>query len=50
VTLGAIQPGKYADIIAVQGDPLANVAVLEHVKFVIKAGVVYRLDDAPVAR
>jgi imidazolonepropionase-like amidohydrolase len=43
--LGAIAPGKYADIVAVQGDPLANVAELEHVKFVMKAGVVYRQDD-----
>jgi imidazolonepropionase-like amidohydrolase len=48
--LGAIQPGKYADIIAVSGDPIANVAELEHVRFVMKAGVVYRQDDAPVAR
>jgi imidazolonepropionase-like amidohydrolase len=48
--LGAIQPGKYADIVAVDGDPLGNVAVLEHVKFVMKAGVVYRQDGAPVAR
>jgi imidazolonepropionase-like amidohydrolase len=48
--LGAIQPGKYADIIAVQGDPLANVAVLEHVKFVMKGGAVYRQDDLPVVK
>jgi len=48
--LGAIEPGKYADIIAVSGDPIANVAELEHVRFVMKAGVVYRQDDAPVAR
>jgi imidazolonepropionase-like amidohydrolase len=48
--LGAIQPGKYADIVAVDGDPLGNVAVLEHMKFVMKAGVVYRQDGAPIAR
>jgi imidazolonepropionase-like amidohydrolase len=48
--LGSIQPGKYADIVAVQGDPLSNVAVLEHIKFVMKAGTVYRQDDMPVAR
>ena len=48
--LGAIEPGKYADIVAVSGDPIANVAELEHVRFVMKAGVVYRQDDAPVAR
>jgi imidazolonepropionase-like amidohydrolase len=48
--LGAIAPGKYADIVAVSGDPIANVAELEHVQFVMKAGVVYRQDGAPVAR
>jgi imidazolonepropionase-like amidohydrolase len=48
--LGAIAPGKYADIIAVDGDPTTNVAVLEHVDFVMKAGVVYRQDGKPVAR
>jgi imidazolonepropionase-like amidohydrolase len=48
--LGAIQPGKYADIVAVDGDPLGNVALLEHMKFVMKAGVVYRQDGAPIAR
>ena len=48
--LGAIEPGKYADIIAVQGDPLANISELEHVQFVMKAGTVYREDGAPLAR
>jgi imidazolonepropionase-like amidohydrolase len=48
--LGAIAPGKYADIIAVEGDPTTNVAVLEHVDFVMKAGVVYRQDGKPVVR
>jgi imidazolonepropionase-like amidohydrolase len=48
--LGVIAPGKYADIVAVDGDPLANVAELEHVKFVMKAGVVYRQDGKPVGR
>jgi imidazolonepropionase-like amidohydrolase len=36
--VGAIAPGHYGDIIAVRGDPLANVAVLEHVDAVIKGG------------
>ena len=40
--LGSLQPGKYADIIAVQGDPLADVSVLEHVSFVMKEGKVYK--------
>ena len=39
---GVIEPGKYADIIAVGGDPLKNVAELEKVRFVMKGGEVYR--------
>ena len=36
--VGAIEPGRYGDIIAVRGDPLQNVALLEHVDVVIKGG------------
>ena len=36
--VGSLQPGAYGDIIAVRGDPLANVAVLEHVDAVVKGG------------
>jgi len=39
---GALEPGKWADVIAVDGDPLRDVRTLQHVKFVMKAGVVYR--------
>jgi imidazolonepropionase-like amidohydrolase len=39
---GSIAPGKYADIIAVNGDPLADVRVLEHVAFVMKEGKIYK--------
>ena len=39
---GKIESGLLADLIAVDGDPLANVAVLEDVKFVMKGGVVYK--------
>jgi len=46
--LGSIAPGKYADIIAVEGDPLSDVSRLEHVAFVMKAGVVYRQGGRPV--
>jgi imidazolonepropionase-like amidohydrolase len=38
--VGAIEPGKFADLIAVQGDPTADVSVLEHVQFVMKGGKV----------
>ena len=42
--VGAIETGHYADIIAVSGDPLSNVRVLESVKFVMKGGTVVRND------
>jgi imidazolonepropionase-like amidohydrolase len=38
---GALKPGYYADIIAVPGNPLDDIRVLERVSFVMKAGVVY---------
>jgi imidazolonepropionase-like amidohydrolase len=40
--LGSIKPGKYADVIAVPGDPLLDVSLLEHVRFVMKDGKVYK--------
>ena len=40
--LGSVAAGKYADIIAVQGDPLQDIAVMQKVDFVMKAGTVYR--------
>jgi imidazolonepropionase-like amidohydrolase len=40
--LGAIEPGKYADIVAVQGNPLKDIAELEQVKFVMKGGQVFK--------
>jgi imidazolonepropionase-like amidohydrolase len=41
---GSVESGYYADIIAVDGNPLENVRVLEKVKFVMKGGVVARND------
>jgi imidazolonepropionase-like amidohydrolase len=41
---GRIAPGMPADIVAVSGDPLADVTELERMKFVMKSGVVYRAD------
>jgi imidazolonepropionase-like amidohydrolase len=41
---GAIETGKFADIIAVAGDPLKDVSELERVRFVMKGGEVYRND------
>jgi imidazolonepropionase-like amidohydrolase len=42
--IGAIEPGKFADIIAVDGNPLDDIRQLEHVKFVMKGGQVVRND------
>jgi imidazolonepropionase-like amidohydrolase len=47
--VGTVSPGRYADIIAVDGDPLKDVTELERVTFVMKGGVVYR-DEHRVAR
>jgi imidazolonepropionase-like amidohydrolase len=44
--LGSVEKGKTADLIAVKGDPLADIAALKQVDFVMKAGTVYkRLDQ-----
>ncbi len=40
--LGALAPGKYADIVAMPGDPIADIAATAGVDFVMKSGVVYR--------
>ena len=40
--IGSVEAGKYADLIAVNGDPLKDIAVLDHVKLVMKGGVVYK--------
>jgi len=39
---GSLRAGKFADIIAVDGDPIADIRQLEHVTFVMKEGVVYK--------
>jgi imidazolonepropionase-like amidohydrolase len=40
--LGSIRPGKYADVVAVSGDPLVDISVLDNVQFVMKDGKVYK--------
>jgi imidazolonepropionase-like amidohydrolase len=40
--VGAVVPGLYADLIAVDGDPLSDITELERVKFVMKGGIVYK--------
>jgi imidazolonepropionase-like amidohydrolase len=44
--VGALEAGKYADLIAVDGDPLADITVLRKVKFVMKGGMIAK--DAPI--
>jgi imidazolonepropionase-like amidohydrolase len=41
-TIGALKPGYQADVIAVPGNPLDDIAALEKVSFVMKAGIIYR--------
>lgn len=40
--VGSVKPGKFADVIAVTGDPLQDISLLEHVQFVMKDGKVYK--------
>lgn len=40
--VGTIEAGKYADLIAVQGDPLTDIALLQHVEFVMKGGTIVK--------
>jgi imidazolonepropionase-like amidohydrolase len=47
--VGSIQPEKYADLVAVEGEPLNNPELLRRVTFVMKGGIVYRRNGEPVA-
>src|SRR5215468_5400491 len=40
--VGSIAPGKYADLVAVKGDPLADISVLQKIDFVMKGGEIYK--------
>ena len=44
--VGALEPGKWADVVAVDDDPTKDVTILEHVRFVMKSGKVYKNDYA----
>ncbi len=41
-SLGAVAPGRYADLVAVAGDPLSDIEEMQRVRFVMKEGTVYR--------
>jgi imidazolonepropionase-like amidohydrolase len=42
--VGSVEKGKFADIVAVSGDPLADISELQRVKFVMKGGKIIRYD------
>ena len=42
--LGSVTAGKFADVVAVAGNPLDNISLLKQVSFVMKEGVVYKRD------
>jgi imidazolonepropionase-like amidohydrolase len=48
--VGALEPGKWADIIAVNGDPLKDVRLLQNVQFVMKSGTVYKNENGTAAK
>jgi imidazolonepropionase-like amidohydrolase len=45
---GTVSAGKYADIIAVQGDVLRHINLLSRVDFVMKGGVIYKQNGQPI--
>ena len=47
--VGSLAPGHFADLVAVEGDPLTELAALERVALVVKGGVVVREPSAPTA-
>jgi len=46
--LGILAAGKFADVVAVPGDPIADISLMKRVSFVMKDGAVYKLNSAPV--
>jgi len=46
--LGTVERGKIADLVAVAGDPLTDIKLLQDVKFVMKEGVVYKMNGSEV--
>jgi imidazolonepropionase-like amidohydrolase len=40
--VGIVEKGRFADLVAISGDPLSDITELERIKFVMKGGVVFR--------
>jgi imidazolonepropionase-like amidohydrolase len=47
--IGSVQPGKFADLVATPGNPLADATQFSRVSFVMKGGIVYRREGVPTA-
>jgi imidazolonepropionase-like amidohydrolase len=45
---GALEPGRFGDLIAVEGDPLRDITVLEKVQVVVKGGLVFRAPEGVI--
>ena len=48
--IGSVQNGRFADLVAVDGDPLADITLLQHVQFVMKGGIVYKQGGQVIPR
>lgn len=48
--IGSVRPGRYADIVAVDGDPLTDITQLQRVQFVMKGGTIYKQNGQIVPR
>jgi imidazolonepropionase-like amidohydrolase len=48
--LGSVTTGKYADVVAVPGNPLQDITVMSKVSFVMKAGIIYKQDGTELLR
>ena len=43
-SIGSVRPGRYADIVAVSGDPPSDITELERVQFVVKGAEIYKVN------